>query len=132
MAFPLVALAIPAIAGIAGVLGIGVNTHLQNLSKEEQLNKIINSDLSEDSKKNAIESFYDSGDVQVGLSNTGGDDSKQDVVIDGDGNAVTPSQVVTKEEGVNPLTAFMSSIGGVLPVAACGLGLYFILKGGKK
>ena len=133
MAFPLLALAVPAVLGLSGVLGVGVNTHLQNLSKEEQLNEILKSGMSEEAKKSALDALYNSGDVFVGFGNTGGNDSPQDIVVSGNDNTVAPNQDNTKGGETNPLMVLLASVGGSLvPIAVCGLGVYLVAKGGRQ
>lgn len=134
MPLPLIPVAL--IAGGSALLGwigsTGLGQHMENLSQEKQQAEILNSTLSEPAKQSALNALYgqDGGDIIVGISPQGGDDTDQSTVIHGDGNTTVAEPTVSKETGGSNLASLIGSVG--VPLALGAVGLVLILKGGKK
>lgn len=134
MALPLIPLAL--VAGGSAILGLIGSTaagqHMENLSQEKQQSEILNSTLSEPAKQSALSALYGQGggDIIVGLSPQGGDDTDQSTVIHGDGNTTTAEPVVSKETSGSNLASVIGSVA--VPLALGAVGVVLLLKGGKK
>lgn len=134
MPLPLVGLAIAGLGtAAAAYIGGSAVTAFINTSADKDVNKDILEDggLSAAEKAMLLKVLNDSNN-QNGIIVVRGDDDRQDIIVDGDGNQTNPTkETPDKEPGV--LNTLLSSVGSsIIPAAVCGVGILLLMKGGKK